>query len=347
MTRKFSIEDVKWAKDKVSPDYRHLETAVSSESFEFSAEILEKLCRLNSFDLEKENGFADEILFGLRGCRIACENGKSFDFVSTINLVEAVPNHKQSRCVLGVWKRSDNKIAAFPGSTVPFWEALVKQIEKPDAKISNLLSTGLYRYIIGTHRKLDEEYKICGVFRQEGKVPVLRTKKNPVFDINGEWDFANVGDNIHPSRFKNPTDQFSSEGCLTVPGGGFFMGNHEHDGLWSKFRKSANLHPAKPCESEEGKKYLLILLTGREAKLAKESGSKNLTRLRFGSFGEKVKKLQTALKNHDKIFYRQAIDGEFGIYTAEAFINWQKYLDGEKADGIVTPKAAQKLGFDL
>ena len=343
----YKISDVKWANDELSPDYRHLRTPISFDSFEFSASHLEKLCKLNYFNLETKGDFEKELIFALRGCQIKNSEKKSDGFVSKIHLTEAVPDHRQSRCVIGVWKHKSNEIAVFSGSTVPFWQSIVKQIEDKNAKLCNLLSTGLYQYSVGTHRKDFEEYKICGVLRQEGKVPVLRTFNDLIFDVSDEWDFANVGDNIHPSRFANPIDAFSSEGCLTIPGGGFFMGDAEHDGIWSDFREAAGLNPKNPQISEIGRKYLLILLTGREARLIDTSDDSNLKCLRFGSSGENVRKLQVALKDHQNCFYKDEINGEMDIFTTEAFVNWQSDFEKGKADGIVTSNLAEKLGFAL
>lgn len=345
MAENYTINDVRWANDEISPDYRHLKTPISADSFEFSASHLEKLCKFNDFNLETKSDFGNEIIFALRGCQI--ENGEksSNGFVSKINLIEAVPDHRQSRCVIGVWKRSINQFAVFSGSTVPFWQSIIKQTEDKNAKLCNLISTGMFEYSVGTHRKDCEEYKICGVLRQQGKIPVLRTLNDLIFDVSDEWDFADVGDNIHPSRFANPTDPFSSQGCLTIPGGDFFMGNANHDGLWSEFRETAGLNPARPLESEIGRKYILILLTGREARLIDKS--KNLKRLRFGASGESVKKLQNALKNHENNYFKEEINGVLDIFTAEAFINWQRDFNDGKADGIITSESAEELGFTI
>ena len=343
----YTINDVQWAADELSPDYRHLKTPISFDSFEFSASHLKKLCKLNDFNLETKSEFESEIIFALRGCQIGNGEKKSDGFVSKVYLTEAVPDHRQSRCVIGVWKHKSNKIAVFSGSTVPFWQSIIKQTENKNAKLCNLLSTGLYKYSVGTHRKDCEEYKITGVLRQEEKVPVLRTFNDLVFDVSDKWDFANVGDNIHPSRFANPTDAFSSEGCLTIPGGGFFMGDAEHDGIWSDFRRAAGLNPKNPQSSENGRKYFLILLTGRAARLIDNSEGSNLKRLRFGSSGENVGKLQVALKDHQNCFYKEEINGEMDILTTEAFINWQSDFENGKADGIVTSHLAEKLGFAL
>lgn len=59
-----------------------------------------------------------------------------------------------------------------------------------------------------------------------------------------------------------------------------------------------------------------------------------------GSKGEKVKELQTLLKN--KGYYTEKIDGEFGEYTLTALKKYQK-ANGLAVDGIFGPVTCKKL----
>lgn len=64
---------------------------------------------------------------------------------------------------------------------------------------------------------------------------------------------------------------------------------------------------------------------------------------KYGSNGEEVKKIQSALK--EKGYYDGTIDGIFGNGTKNAVISYQKE-NGLSADGIAGPKTLQSLGID-
>jgi len=350
----FTVADVKWAADNVSIDYRHLGEKIDTTPFDFTAANLAKLCEANYFNV-KSNATAprDEVIFALRGCQLADGKESSGGFVASVKLIEAVPDHQQSRCVIGVWKRSKNELAAFSASTVPYWEGMKKQAESPSGKICNLLPTGRYLYTVGTHRATEKEFMIPGAIRQQSDVAILRTLDDLIFETTDKWDFGNPGDNIHPSRHSKPTDKFSSEGCLTIPGGGTFMTRKDkHDRLWSEFRKAAGLSATSAPENEDGFQFVVVLLTGREARLSTKWAKKDLTRLRFGSEGADVKTLQLELSGTARKspktgkYYAGQLDGNFGQATAQAYIEWQKDTLGF-ADDIVTPAIAKSLAFDI
>jgi N-acetylmuramoyl-L-alanine amidase len=356
----YTAADAKWAADAVSPDYRHLGEKIDTTPFDFTTAHLAKLCEANYFDVKSNpKDPRDEVVFALRGCQLAGGKESSGGFVASVKLTEAVPDHQQSKCVIGVWKRSKNELAVFSGSTVPYWEGMKKQAESPSEKICNLLATGRYLYTVGTHRGVESKdnpklkYMIPGAIRQQSEVAILRTLDNLIYETSDKWDFGNPGDNIHPSRHPKPTDSFSSEGCLTIPGGGVFMTRTDkHDGLWSQFRKAAGLTATSAPENEDGFQFVVILLTGREARLATTRSKSDLTRLRFGSEGSDVKTLQLELSNTARKsgksgkYYAGQLDGQFSRATAQAYIEWQKDHLGW-ADGIVTNTIAKSLAFDI
>ncbi len=350
----YTVSDVKWAPDKVSPDYRHLGAAINSTPFDLTAASIAALCEANNFNVKSNpKDPRDEVIFALRGCCLSAGAESTKGFVSSVKLIEAVPDHQQSRCVIGVWKRSTNQVAAFLGSTVPYWQGMVKQTEKPNGDICNLMPTGRYLFTVGTHRPKEPEFIIPGALRQQKDVAMLRTLDDLIYEVTDVWDFGDPADNIHPSRHSNPSDKFSSEGCMTIPGGGTFMTRtKKHDRLWSEFRKAAGLTPTEAPENEDGFQFVVVLLTGREARLINNSTKKSLTRLRFGSEGVDVRTLQLELSLLNRKapgrgkYYAGKQDGSLGMSTARAYIDWQRDQDGT-ADGIVTPAIAKSLGFDI
>ena len=203
-----TVADVKWAADNVSPDYRHLGVPMSATPFDLTAASLERLCEVNNFDPNSaKKDPRDRVLFALRGCQIASGKESSGGFVLSVKLVEAVPDHQQSKCVVGVWKRSTKEVAVFSGSTVPYWKSMENY--RQDGEKCNMLSTGRYLHTINTDRSGHATLEIKGALIQQGAVTVVRTLNNLTYEVTDMWDFEAVGDNIHPTRHPKPTDRFS------------------------------------------------------------------------------------------------------------------------------------------
>jgi N-acetylmuramoyl-L-alanine amidase/peptidoglycan hydrolase-like protein with peptidoglycan-binding domain len=347
--KSMTVSDVKWAADSDSPDYRHLGVPIDYTPFDFSASNLERLIEVNNFNVNSAaKNPRDEVIFGLRGCMLADGKESSGGFVNSVKLVEAIPDHQQCKCVIGVWKRSTKQIVVFPGSTVPYWEGMERQRKDPKhLDHCNMLSTGRYDFIIGNHHEAEPNDKlfIRGVFKEKGTIPALRTLDDLIYTVKDTWTFGSPGDNLHPTRHSKATDKFSSEGCITVVGT-YNKETDKHGGLWSEFRQAAGLTKETAPDNEKNYAFVFMLLTGREARLINQAGWRDLTRLRFGSTGIDVETLQLELKNLPKKYYTGTQDGDLKAATAQAFINWQKDQDGT-ADGIVTPKTARKLGIDI
>ena len=91
------------------------------------------------------------------------------------------------------------------------------------------------------------------------------------------------------------------------------------------------------------KSFGYILLDANEAyRIASAGNSKVSARLRFGSQGDLVKKLQKALQS--KSFYEGNLDGDFGERTLRAVMKFQSASFGANSDdGIVGPQTAAVL----
>lgn len=324
-----SADDARWADDRVSPDYRHLGVAGVSQAFDFTARHLDRLCRANRFDVTAGQ---DEVLFGLRGCRLV-GSGDQGAFSSTVRLSEDLPDHFHYRCVLGIWKRSTGTLAVFPGSTVPNWGYMCVQATG-GGREANLLPTGRYLYNVGRHRSVD------GAFILGREVVVVRSNDDLIFETTDLWERWSPADNIHPGF--NPTfAEFSSAGCQTVRGN---FANGKHSGPWATFRVRAGLDPSD-SRARERTRFVYVLLTGRDARLAATGHSAPLDRLRFGSQGPDVQALQMELGR--RRLFSGAAGGIMDPATTMAYIGWQQARDGGAADAIVTPVLGRELGFDM
>ncbi len=330
-------DEAAWADDAVSPDYRHLtpDHAGVSQAFAFTASHLQRLCQLNAFPVVSD---ADEVLFGLRGCRRVDEGDGDGVFADAVQLSEDMPDHVRFHCVLGVWRRSTGQLTAFSGSTVPNGRLMTLQrAAGAGAQIANLLPTGRYEVEVGQHRA------VTGAFILQPDVAVLRTNDDLVYQVTDDWERHSPADNIHPA-FRDRGASFSSAGCQTVPGG-FDAERGRHTGAWSDFRRAAGLDP-QDGRSRWGRKYVYVLLTGREARLVTQLGDPtSLVRLRFGLTGPSVGELQQSLIDAGRL--RATVDSSFGPLTAMAYIGWQRARARGAADDIVTPDEARALGITI
>jgi hypothetical protein len=171
-----------------------------------------------------------------------------------------------------------------------------------------------------------------------------------VYETTDAWEIWVPLDNIHPGGC--PGEMFSSAGCQTLPGSfgtgceGYYAEKADtHLGTWGDFRASAGLDPSNNQDRWE-EPYIYILLTCRDARLASQgTDAEFLTRLRFGSTGEKVLDLQEALldQGHDP----GPLDGIMGPKTVFALLEWQQAKFDNHADGILTPELASMLGFSF
>jgi hypothetical protein len=334
----FTADDSSWSDDKLSPDYYHLDEGFSGRQFNFSGDDLEGLIKINFFSVSEGQ---DEVLFGLRGCRIVDDNNGLFS--DSVQLQESIPNHIDYRDVMGVWRQSSGEITVFEASTVPNWFYMCIQVENGGHR-ANMLPTGRYKYIVGNHRSVE------GAFRSEEMVVVLRSNDDLIYETTDDWEQWVPLDNIHPGGC--PGEMYSSAGCQTISGTfgkgceGYYTEREEtHLGMWADFRTSAGLDPNNNQDRWK-EAYIYVLLTCREARLvSQDADPESLIRLRFGSSGDQVLLLQQALL--DLGYAPGSLDGIMGPQTVYALVEWQQDINNGQADGILTPELADKLGFEF
>lgn len=343
-----------WAEDAQSPDFFHQREGHSRDSFPFTASDLTGLLKANGFALPGGNFAAPHLLFGLRGCTVA---GAEKASGPVVELVEAVPDHLSSKCVIGVWKVGSDVLDVFNASTVPDVAYIYAQAIGMDG--ANMMPTGCYDYVVGTHGQTRPKVaQQPGVWRQAMAWPVRRITAIPqnkalVYTHDAVWDTPracetrrSTGNNIHAGvlYLSSLKTKFSSAGCQTIPGR-YEPKGELPTGPVADFREAAGL-AAKPDQTQNGMKYRYALLTGREARLASRGASalNGFKRLRYGSRGTSVRLLQKSL--NAKGFKCVGDDSMFGMQTAAALVRFQQQ-SGLSPDGIVTPEVAAKLGIGL
>ena len=321
-----------WAADDVSPCYSHLlapgQKALNvTKTFELSRRELDLIIAANSY---KPIGHNDVIAFGIRGTKL--RGAEKYEGVERIPLEDARPNHVNFRCVLGYYNMQTGKISAYTGSTVPWHGYMSKGVRH------NMLPTGCYIYKVGTHRPATKSRWVSPALRlsdvklsESGLVTVLRNK-DMVFDFEDEWDQCAPSANVH-CAYSNTG--FSSLGCQTVKGG-------MNDGLWADFAAHLKTLPANA-------RVDYVLFTGAEAAIAADLAkagitrgqadtSKPLGRLRFGSQGERVNRLQAKLGLKPT--------GYLAASSKKALTEYQEQND-LNSDGIYTPELDTKLGWGV
>ena len=341
--RRASLPPIRWANDADQPDFAHLIGAEGDgigpdKTFTLTPEILELLISANSFQPEGPDG---KIVFALRGGKLA--NARQIEKADSVEIEVMRPDHKNFRCTLGFYDRTNKKISAYLGSTVPN-RSYMQNYYKKTHRIgryrninANILPTGYYVYRKNAHNK----GKIKPAMRMtepssvsaDAKATVLRTSNDLTFKHNDLWDLTTPYDNIHCAY---STTSFSSAGCQTICGA-------DKQGPWGRFQKELDKHAWDT-------RFGYVLLTGREAAMAakilalpaarqKPLVDKHLRRLRVGSQGPAVAALQIKMGYTGRTQY-------FGPATRKRLVEFER-KEKLTSDSIFSPADDQAFGWNV
>lgn len=302
--------------------------------FDINHQHLLTIAQLNFFDVGKSG-----LLFvGMRGCLPINEHDNGFK--ETVELELNSIDYTHLRCTILQWDIKNQKVAAFAASTVPHLKHISKSLSK-NGLGTNRLMTGYYKdYRKGQHKA----GKPTGheAFRQDGQLPIRRTADDQDYDADDRVEFVRPYDNIHASWCPSiEYPKYASAGCQVVMGFPKCLKrgrNASNTGPWKNFQKQAY----DLAQSS----FNYMLLDGREYRnVAINPAGNHLNRLRYGSSGAVVAKLQKALKEQE--YYEGKVDGIFGSRTLFALLNFQSNEFGEDADdGIVGPMTADILELE-
>jgi hypothetical protein len=380
-------EAVRLIGDQESPCLRHLGVGVSAEPFQLDGQVLQRLVDSNRFGPGLEAWGRDLVLVGLRGCRLADDTdgfaaerdrlhrlGFGTDeerqpgrlplwastpgFVRQAMLVEDTITHVLPRCLIGVWRRSTGEFALVRGTTTPNWEYSAQAVARragsdtsPGA--ANMMLTGLYRFKVGPHKHIPDAFRLHdadhGAARvaSSGKLELSYTVRDRYWNVPS-WPSQN---NIHPSMAGGDSATryvfHYSAGCTTVQGS-YDTASRRHSGAWTVFRGWAGLKTRTVDSAAVGRRFSYLLLTGREARMAATGvPGAQIARLRYGSRGNEIKALQSALGH--ALERSVPSTGRFDGPTQSALVAWQwtRGLYPESWDGILAPLEAAGLGLVL
>ena len=296
--------------------------------------VLQRICDVNQFTLPD----AELIFIGIRGCIPVNFQDQQFKAAQPLSGMDI--NYTNPRCTLLQWRKSDDKIAAFPGSTVPHI-SIIRNAKDSNGIGANCLFTGFYTdYRKGFHKGGTATGHEA--FRQNAVHPIRRTIDDLDYDQDDRVEYDNPNDNIHCGWFGSiSSEYYASAGCQVIMGYHKCkkQGRTENSGPWKIFHDNAY------ALQEDSFPYILV--NGLEAMNICNNMNKKLpAKLRFGSSGASVKELQKALKDKDS--YEGTIDGNFDERTMKGVMAFQKLKYGkEGADGIVGMITAADLGITL
>ncbi|MEM9047178.1 MAG: peptidoglycan-binding protein [Pseudomonadota bacterium] len=283
------------------------------------------------------------IVFGLRGCRPVETAGTALAPGHEIILTPV--NYTTMNCTLGHW-RPGAGLALFPGSTVPFGPAVEKHVARNGVGV-NQIGRGRYKkYSAGWHKRSDGPGGHWALL-QDCAITLQRTGDDADFDLLDRWEAGRIaGDNIHCAFHMGfhgggAVAGFSSLGCQTVAGTVKKGARGSEAGAWRRF--------IEPFQDRLGaqKRCAYVLFSAEEAQqMIRTRLAGKTVLLRMGSAGPLVADLQAAL--NAVAGASVAVDGDFGVGTFQAVIDFQTAVFGPDGDdGIVGPETAARLGLTL
>jgi hypothetical protein len=344
-----AAEEAKWpAEDQDSPEYRHLTPISAPTAFSLMPDDIETLIAANRFQPE---GQGNVIALAIRGSVLQAPHEQERQ--GSIGLSDVRPNHVNFRCTLGFYFRGERKLTLFTGSTVPCPRYIKNHRNRVNGQPHesdigcNMLPSGCYVFRVASHgggsirpalRMTDSDD-----MQSDAEATVLRTEDDLTFGFGAKdrWDKAMPFDNVHCSYFLNMQSAygafFSSAGCLTV------RGRKDPSDQWKKFQGELD-------DIGQGKRCDLVMLTGREFAIAAKLRAdgllsdqatvrRELVRLRCGSQGEEVRRMQQKLGFTNPTGY-------FGPATKKRLADHQKE-NGLPADGVFSQVLDTQLGWNV
>lgn len=310
--------------------------------FTLTSKNLEELFELANFKAPD-----DQMVFlGLRGVSPLDVSGTGFQ--SSHKLVEKGIDYLHMRCSLIQWRPKDDDFAVFPGSTVPYIDQIKRGIPRGGKGVNRLATCLLTKMDHQDHRYFEGDHGLSSPlgphrgFRNESKQPVWRTKDDSDYDGDDAIFYQQAYDNIHCSRQTNVSSSwFSSAGCQVVAGAAgssITTGKETEQGPWKKFVRNAY--------SLSQSRYTYALFEEGEAMRTAELGAESRApTVRFGSTGELVEHLQSALINAGFDVGAAGADGILGMGTLRALRAAQlKFFGANGVDLIAGALTAERLG---
>jgi len=309
--------------------------------------VLNELCDAFHFPIEKD----PIILFAFRGCLPKDHEKDNIDpaihFKSADQLKRVPVNYLNPRCTIGIWDRITDKIALFPGSTLPSKDYVKRH--PSSVSILNVLCPGCYQLRKGIHPRNEQGFQrhealLMDGFGIVGLPHIIKTRASIGFSSRiANYDVVRPGDNLHAGRME-PIDRYyssllklkySSCGCITVAGQPeeYLTYNHHHTAWnsWTTFIESISLTQQKNFT------FLLFNFETRWRKSVSENT------IRYGSKQSEVGDIQYLLSNivntnTGQSYYSGDLDCSFTDQTAVSYFKFCKDYSSSKTEWEVQPQ---------
>ncbi len=353
---------------------------MSVQTFAISDAILRRACEFNNFSIEGSEN--EMILFAIRGALPTAPNVSLMDYSDHMkfedsHLLQRVNiNYYYPRCLIGQWLPAERKVAVFLGSTVPNLK-LVQRNRKRKHQF-NCMQPGFYNYRKGQHPRSDSGFQPHRAIRLNGPITLKRANYSmsngqPVINYgpSATISVGNPGDNIHCAR-NNPSttrvrsirgdnystsfclsDYYSSYGCQVVTGCPTqYIPRGQSNGDWNSWDKFIKNVYDDTAEDQNDFKYILLNSIDVYNASRATSSDPALIKVRFGSSGTMVERLQRGLNTVRRTstgnpYYSGTIDGDFGRGTGEALIRFHKDNFNGNAYGYAGENTYRSLGVPI
>jgi hypothetical protein len=311
--------------------------------------VLNELSDAFHFPIEKD----PIILFAFRGCLPKDHDknilsNRAIHFKSVDQLQKVPVNYLNPRCTIGIWDRVSDKIALFPGSTLPSKDYVKRH--PSSAATLNVLCPGCYQLRKGIHPRSERGFQPHNALLMDGfgivGLPLISTTSASIgFSSRiANYDVILPGDNLHAGRME-PTQKsyssllnmkYSSSGCITVVGQPeeYLTYTHSHTAWnsWTSFIENVSLTKQKNFT------FLLFNVDNR----GRASVSNNNT-IRYGSKQSAVGDIQYLLSKivntkTGHTYYSGDLDCSFSNQTAVSYFNFCRDFSSTKTGWEIQPQ---------
>ncbi len=282
------------------------------------------------------------IIFGVRGSLpLDAQKG---DFDATSGFREGYEtgymklNYTTSRCTVGLWDKENDKIALFPGSTVPSKQYLLRN--KAALKTFNILSPGKYELKKGIHPREKDAYQRHEALLMDDygliSIPEVSIAGGRLkFGLKQAQNKVMLaGDNLHASRteprgiFQDENQKclaalnmhFSSSGCITIVGQPKeYVSSQQSDGPWNSWMRFQEL--LKKANVSKADKFSFLLFNYADFRRGRKN--RDPLPIRYGASGNDVRKIQRILTTVSNIKKSSAYYSgpENGLFTEETVVS--------------------------
>ncbi|UJH91446.1 hypothetical protein LZ575_01275 [Antarcticibacterium sp. 1MA-6-2] len=298
-------------------------------------------------------------LFGIRGSlpvvALVGKPEEGYEFSSSHELSATPINYSSPCCTIGIWNEQTNKLAVYPGSSLPSTEYLTRMPQKRAE--FNILCPGNYTLSKGLHPR-NSDFIQYPAFLMNGQALVYKPKLVRVTsgldfsfeDANHQVVFA--GDNLHATGYEPGVKEnemsllnlpVDSSGCITVCGcPKLYQRNQYSSSHWNSWEYFYNF-----LDKQKSRDYSFMLFNYEDFTYSKQP--KGSIELRYGSEGESVQELQTILSQSldartGKPYYKGEIDGKLVNESASsAFEFFQNICSPKIGSTIPLEKIKTKI----